>query len=72
MPTLNAKEKEIVSFLELNKGKALQSQIRHHTGIPRTSLARIIKGLEDKNILQVRKEGKAVKIKLTDWFLGKE
>ncbi|MBW3004409.1 hypothetical protein KY310_01085 [Candidatus Woesearchaeota archaeon] len=72
LPTLNKKEKEIVNFLELNKGKALQAQIRHNTGIPRTSLARIIKGLEDKNILQVRKEGKAIKIKLTDWFLGKE
>lgn len=72
MPTLNAKEKEIVQYLEINKGKALQSQIRHHTGIPRTSLARILKTLEDKNILQIRKEGKTVKIKLTDWFLGKE
>ncbi len=72
LPTLNKKEKEIVNFLEMNKGKALQAQIRHHTSIPRTSLARIIKALEDKNILQVRKEGKAVKIRLTDWFLGKE
>jgi len=72
LPTLNKKEKEIVSFLEMNKNKALQAQIRHNTGIPRTSLARVIKGLEDKNILQVRKEGKAVKIRLTDWFLGKE
>ena len=72
LPTLNKKEKEIVSFLEMNNGKSLQAQIRHHTSIPRTSLARIIKGLEDKNILQVRKEGKAVRIKLTDWFLGKE
>lgn len=72
LPTLGKKEKEIVTYLQLNKGRALQAQIRHNTGIPRTSLARIIKGLEDKNILQVRKEGKAVKIKLTDWFLGKE
>ena len=70
--TLGKKEKEVVQYLELNKGKALQAQIRHNTGIPRTTLARIIKGLEEKNILQVRKEGKAVKIKLTDWFLEKE
>ncbi|MBW3001997.1 hypothetical protein KY338_02425 [Candidatus Woesearchaeota archaeon] len=70
--TLSKKEKEIVQYLELNKGKALQAQIRHNTGIPRTTLARIIQSLEDKNILKVRKEGKAVKIKLTDWFLGKE
>ncbi|MBD3303610.1 hypothetical protein GF343_00540 [Candidatus Woesearchaeota archaeon] len=72
LPTLSTKEKEIVNYIELNKGKALQAQIRHNTGIPRTTLARIIKGLEEKNILRVRKEGKAVKIKLTDWFLGKE
>lgn len=72
LPTLGKKEKEIVTYLQFNKGRALQAQIRHNTGIPRTTLARIIKGLEDKNILQVRKEGKAVKIRLTDWFLGKE
>jgi len=72
LPTLGKKEKEIVNYLQLNKGRALQAQIRHNTGIPRTTLARIIKGLEEKNILKVRKEGKAVKIRLTDWFLGKE
>lgn len=70
--TLNQKEKEIVNCLQLNRGEINQARIRHQTGIPRTSLSRIMISLENKNIIKVRKEGKAVKISLTDWFLGKE
>ncbi len=71
LKTLNSKEKEIVNFLEMNQGKSTQAGIRHNTGIPRTSLSRLINGLENKNIIKVRKEGKAVKISLTDWFMEK-
>lgn len=67
--TLNQKEKEVVNYLQLNKGEINQASIRHNTGIPRTSLSRIMISLENKNIIKVRKEGKAVKISLTDWFL---
>lgn len=70
--TLNNKEKEVVSFLQMNNNKSTQATIRHNTGIPRTSLARVLHSLESKNIAKVRKEGKLVKITLTDWFLGKE
>jgi len=69
--TLNQKEKEVVNYLQLNKGEINQASIRHNTGIPRTSLSRIMISLENKNIIKIRKEGKAVKISLTDWFLEK-
>ena len=70
--TLNEKEKKIVNYLLEHEHKGVQSSIRHETGIPRTSLARCLKSLEIKKIIEVEKHGKAVKIKLTDWFLGKD
>lgn len=72
MKTLNENEKNVVNFLIENKNKAAQSSIRHALGIPRTTLSRIVESLERKNIIKVERLGKAVKIELTDWFLGKE
>lgn len=72
MRTLNEKERAVVEHLLANKNKAAQSGIRHSTGLPRTTLARVIESLEKKNIIQVEHLGKAVKIELTGWFLGKE
>jgi len=69
--TLNKKEKDIVEFLS-GKGEVGQASIRHNLGIPRTSLSRVLASLEHKKIIHVKKVGKVVKIKLTDWFLGKE
>jgi uncharacterized membrane protein len=75
--TLNEKEKTVVNYLLEHEYKGtkhigIQSEIRRETGIPRTSLARIIKSLQIKKIIQVEKMGKAIKLKLTDWFLGKD
>ena len=70
--TLNEKEKKIVNYLLEHENKGVQSSIRHETGIPRTSLARCLKSLQIKKIIEVEKFGKAIKIKLTDWFLEKE
>jgi len=75
--TLNEKEKKIVDYLLEHEHKGtkhvgIQSEIRRETGIPRTSLARCVKSLQIKKIIEVEKIGKAVKIKLTEWFLGKD
>ena len=70
--TLNGKEKDIVYFLLDNDNKANQNNIRHGTGIPKTSLCRVFESLERKNIIKVEKLGKMKKITLTDFFLGKE
>ncbi|HLF54786.1 MAG TPA: hypothetical protein VI612_03640, partial [Candidatus Nanoarchaeia archaeon] len=71
LPTLNPKERDVVNFLLANRYKATQAEIRHNTGIPRTSLARTLQSLETKNIIKIVKVGKAVKVHLTDWFLEK-
>lgn len=71
LSTLNKKEKDIVEYI-MGKGEVNQSNIRHNTGIPRTSLSRILVSLEHKKIISVKKVGKVVKVKLTDWFLEKD
>lgn len=70
--TLNKKEKDVVELLLSKKEETSQASIRHNLGIPRTSLSRILASLEQKKIAHIRKVGKAVKVRLTDWFIGKE
>ena len=70
--TLNGKEKDIVNFLLDNNYTAAQNNIRHATGIPKTSLCRVFESMERKNIIKVEKLGKMKKITLTDFFLGKK
>ncbi|MBW2983510.1 hypothetical protein KY361_00160 [Candidatus Woesearchaeota archaeon] len=72
MATLNPKEKKVTGFLLENNNESYQAKVRYATGIPRTTLARVLISLEGKKIVKIEKVGKAVKIKLTDWFLGKE
>jgi len=70
--TLNKKERDVVEFVSGQNGEVNQASVRHNVGIPRTSLSRVIASLEQKKVIHVKKVGKAVKIKLTDWFLGNE
>jgi uncharacterized membrane protein len=72
LKTLNTKEKEIVNLLLENHNELSQAIIRHNTGIPRTTLSRVLEALESKNIIEIERMGKLVKIKLSAWFLGKE
>lgn len=71
LQTLAPKEKRIVEFLLENNSQSSQAQIRHNTGIARTSLARCLKTLEAKKIVSVEKLGKMVRVRLTTWFLEK-
>lgn len=72
MKTLNEREQQIVHYLLSNNYMGTQANIRNHTGIPKTSLVRAFQALEDKKVLSVEKIGKMKKVRLTDWFLGKE
>jgi uncharacterized membrane protein len=72
LKTLNNKEKTVVEFLLANGNKTSQAKIRHATGIPRTSLSRVLQSLENKKIINIEKHGKMVNINLTDFFLGKK
>ena len=71
LKTLKPKEKSIVEFLLQNNNSSSQARIRHSTGLARTSLARCLQDLESKNVVAVERLGKLVKVRLTDWFLGK-
>jgi len=71
LKTLSAKEQKIVKLLMANKNTMIQASVRRELGIPRTSLTRLLQGLEAKNIVSTKKLGKTVRIKLTEWFLGK-
>ncbi len=71
--TLNQKESSIISLLKDREANTeLQSKIRHELGIPRTTLSRLLQSLEKKKIISISKQGKIVKIKLTDWVLEQE
>lgn len=72
LETLSEKEKNIVSFLLESKHKSSQARIRHATRTPRTTLTRILQGLEKKKMVQIEKTGKMVSVELTKFFLGKE
>ncbi len=70
LETLSAREKLVVQYLlQHSKEKVWFSKIARDLQIPKTSLARIIARLESKNILTTEKFGKALKIKVSDWFL---
>ncbi len=71
LKTLKPKERSVVEFLLQNDNVGSQAKIRHSTGLARTSLARCLTDLEGKNIVSVERLGKLVKVRLTDWFLGK-
>lgn len=65
--TLMEKEKIIVDQL-IVKGALTQSQIRHYTGFPKSTLHRILTKLEQKNIVIWQEEAGVKKIALTDFF----
>ncbi len=70
--TVTRNEKIIIDYLLQNNNKAVQSSLRHATGITRTTLTRTLQSLEQKKVLTIEKHGKAVKINFTPWILEKE
>ncbi|MCS7135971.1 MAG: hypothetical protein RMJ14_06110 [Nitrososphaerota archaeon] len=56
--TLKTEEAEIVRFLKEKNGRALEAELREaFPNVPRTTMWRLIKRLEKKGILKVRKVG---------------
>jgi len=70
--TLNDKESVVVNFLLEHENKSTQSKLKYEVNIPKTTLSRLLEKLELKNIIKIEKFGKAKKIELTGWFLGKK
>jgi len=55
---LKEDEKQIVNILKEREGKAEQGTIRVVSGMPKSSLSRILKELEERNIIYKEKRGK--------------
>lgn len=70
--TLSEKEKKVVYFLLENQNEASQAKVRRFTKIPRTSLSRVLQSLEQKKIIEIKKEGKVIDLKLSRFFLGQD
>lgn len=70
---LRGREKKVVKYLlsledEGERLRLSQAKLVRGTGIPKTSLARIVDSLSSKDILDVEKVGKLKKIGLSDFF----
>lgn len=72
LTTLKPKEAEIIQHLLLHNNAGLQSHLMHELNIPKTTLSRILEGLQNKKIVNCEPQGKNKKVTLTPWFLGKE
>ena len=69
--TLENREKEIIKLLLENKNQLYQSKIQKDTGISKATLSRVIKRLENRNIIEVRPSGNTNLILLQEWFVKK-
>lgn len=65
--TLNAREREIVAILK-NKQPINQTDLKHQTGLPKSTLSRILQKMEQKQLIVIDEVGKIKKITLSHMF----
>jgi uncharacterized membrane protein len=58
LSTLSEREREIAVFLLKSGGRAKRSQVQHKLLIPKTSLLRLLRSLERKNIIKLTPFGR--------------
>jgi uncharacterized membrane protein len=68
---LSKKERDIIDLLKKD-GEVTQAKIIYSLMIPKTTLVRLLQNLEAKQVIEIKKYGKAKKIALTDWILEKK
>jgi uncharacterized membrane protein len=68
METLTPRERAILEALIKAGGRITQSDLRHETGTPRSSLSGILLSLERRKIIIKDKSGSTNVIELSDWF----
>jgi len=68
MKTLRPKDVEVIDCIKHHGGCVTQSQIRHSTKMPKSSLHRTITSLEQKGILSMKEYDGVKKVELTEWF----
>ncbi len=64
---LGEREKEIIRILEESDGEISQAYIYKTTGIPKATLSNLIQGLEGRNIIESRRDGRIKWIELKEW-----
>lgn len=69
--TLTENEKKIIEELLKSRKGLTQKKISLLTGIPKSTLSRILKKLEIRNFIEKRDYGNTKIVKLTEWFLNK-
>lgn len=70
--TLEKNEREVVKLLLNNNNKMSQSQIQKTTNISKATLSRVIKRLENKNLIEIRESGMTNLVMLQEWFVNKK
>ncbi len=70
--TLGENEKKVAEYLLHNGHHSTQARIKNSIGMPKTSLSRTLHMLERKRVVEIERIGKLKKVRLTQWFLGKE
>lgn len=68
--TLSKKERDIIDIIYKEK-EVTQAKIVYSLLLPKTTVIRLLSSMEGKGIVTIQKYGKAKKIRLTDWILGK-
>ena len=66
LKALSQRERQIIEALITHNGETTQAKIRYDTNIPKASLSRHIKNLEQKKIIEVKRIGKVSKIRLLE------
>lgn len=66
--TLQPREREVVNLLLKHDGKLKQNRIRRELLIPKTSLTRMLSGLEARNIIELKEFGNTKFVSLSKWF----
>ena len=67
--TLQERERKIVELVFANKGQMKSSKIRHELLLPKSSLSRMLRALERKNIISISPFGNSMAVRLQDWLL---
>ncbi|HDS45951.1 MAG TPA: winged helix-turn-helix transcriptional regulator [Methanomicrobia archaeon] len=70
METLTDRERAIVNALLKHNGEMTQSDLRHETEIPKSSLNSILRALERGQIIKKNAGRRKNVIELTEWFLS--
>jgi hypothetical protein len=72
METLTPREHVILEALIKAGGRITQSDLRHETGTPKSSLSGILLSLERRKLITKDKSGRTNTIELSGWFLSKK